>query len=75
MIASGKLPWPTTNRLYAIFFRSGQTIVTPDGDSTNDFCAYHDTMTYKSSTVYYAVMPYEVGNVGCKAAVAPGSTA
>jgi hypothetical protein len=68
MIASGKLPRPTTNRLYAIFFRSGQTIVTPDGDSANDFCAYHDTMTYKSSTAYYAVMPYEVGNVGCKAA-------
>jgi hypothetical protein len=25
-------------------------------------------MTYKSSTAYYAVLPYEVGNRGCKAA-------
>ena len=68
LIDAGQLPKPSTNRLYAIFFRSGQTIVTPDGDSTNNFCAFHDTMTYKSSTAYFAVMPYEVDNRGCKPA-------
>jgi hypothetical protein len=38
------------------------------GNSVYNFCAYHDTMTYGSSTAYYAVIPYEVGNRGCKAA-------
>ena len=68
LIDAGQLPKPSTTRLYAIFFRSGQTIVTPDGTSTNGFCAYHDTMTYKSSTAYFAVMPYELDNRGCKPA-------
>lgn len=68
MIAAGQLPRPSTTRLYAIFFRSGQTISSPDGNSVNNFCAYHDTMTYKSSTAYFAVIPYEVSNPGCKAA-------
>jgi len=68
LIDAGRLPKPSTTRLYAIFFRSGQTIVTPDGTSTASFCAYHDTATYKSSTMYFAVVPYELGNPGCKAA-------
>lgn len=68
LIDTGRLPKPSTDRVYAIFFRSGQTIVTPDGNSTNNFCAYHDTMTYKSSTAYYAVLPYEVTNRGCRMA-------
>jgi hypothetical protein len=68
MIAAGQLPRPSTTRLYAIFFRSGQKIVTPDGDSANDFCAYHETMSYSSSTAYFAVIPYELRNTGCKAA-------
>ena len=68
LIDAGQLPKPSTNRLYAIFFRSGQTIVTRDGDSTSDFCAYHDTMSYKSSTAYFAVMPYELRSRGCRPA-------
>jgi len=68
MIAGGKLPKPSTNRFYAIFFRSGQTIVTPDGNSADDFCAYHDTVAYKSSSAYFAVVPYELRNRGCKPA-------
>jgi hypothetical protein len=68
LIDSGKLPKPSTDRVYAIFFRSGQTIVTPDGNSANTFCAYHDTTTYRSSTAYYAVIPYEVTNRGCRMA-------
>ena len=64
MIDTGQLPKPTTNRFYAIFFRSGQTIVTPDGNSADDFCAYHDTMSYASTTAYFAVIPYEVHNRG-----------
>jgi len=64
----GQLPKPSTNRIYVIFFRSGQAIESPDGNSVDDFCAYHDTMSYKASTAYFAVVPYEVGNRGCKAA-------
>jgi hypothetical protein len=68
LIDTGQLPKPSTDRIYAIFFRSGQTIVTPDGNSADDFCAYHDTMAYKSSTAYFAVVPYELRNAGCKPA-------
>jgi len=68
MIAAGQLPKPSSNRMYAIFFRSGQTITATDGDSARDFCAFHDATSYKSSTAYYAVMPYEVGNRGCQPA-------
>jgi len=67
-IAAGQLPKPSTTRLYAIFFPARKTISTPGGDSVSDFCAYHDTTTSGRSTVYYAVMPYEVGNRGCKMA-------
>ena len=68
LIDAGQVPKPSTNRIYAIFFRSGQTIITPDGNSADDFCAYHDTMAYKSSAAYYAVVPYEVRNRGCSPA-------
>ena len=68
LIAGKQLPKPSTTRLYAIFFPSRKTISTPDGDSASDFCAYHDTTTSGRSTVYYAVMPYEVSNRGCKMA-------
>jgi hypothetical protein len=68
VIGQGQLPKPSTNRLYAIFFRSGQKIVTPDGNSVDDFCAYHDTMSYASATAYFAVVPYEVRSRGCKVA-------
>jgi hypothetical protein len=66
MIDTGQLPKPSTNRLYVIFFRSGQTITTVDGDSARNFCAFHDTTAYKRSTAYFAVMPYEVGSRGCQ---------
>jgi len=69
MITDGRLPRPTTNRFYVVVLRSGQTVFTPGGNSRDDFCAYHDTMAYSSSsTAYFAVIPYEVGNRGCKAA-------
>ena len=61
---SGQLPKPSTNRIYAIFFRSGQTIVTADGNSATGFCAYHDTIAYRSSAAYFAVVPYELGSRG-----------
>ena len=66
MIDGGQLPKPNANRLYVIFFRSGQTIATPDGNSAADFCAYHETMAYRSTTAYYAVIPYELRNQGCR---------
>jgi hypothetical protein len=68
MIAGKQLPTPSTTRLYAIFFPSRKTISTPGGDSASDFCAYHDTTMSGRSTLYYAVMPYEVSNRGCKMA-------
>jgi hypothetical protein len=69
LINAQQLPKPSTTRLYAVFFPSRKTISTPGGDSVRDFCAYHDTMRWSSrSTAYYAVMPYEVGNRGCKVA-------
>ena len=68
LIKAGVLPKPSTTRLYAVFFRSGQEISTLFGNSTDDFCAYHDSFASGSSTVYLAVIPYEVGNRGCKPA-------
>jgi len=68
MIGAGRIPKPTTSRLYVIFFRSGQVISTSFGNSTNNFCAYHDTMSYSSSTAYFAVIPYELGSRGCRPA-------
>src|SRR5689334_20704312 len=38
LINAQQLPKPSTTRLYAIFFPSGKTIATPDGDSVHDFC-------------------------------------
>jgi hypothetical protein len=70
MIATGHLPKPDGNRAYALFFRPGQMISTPHGDSAHDFCAYHDTMAYGSTSAYFAVVPYELGNPGCRHATA-----
>ena len=70
MIGAGKIPRPTTSRMYVIFFRSGQVISTPFGNSTSSFCAYHDTMSYGSSTAYFAVIPYELASRGCRPATA-----
>src|SRR3954451_6943395 len=64
-IASGALPRPSANRVYAMFFRSGQVIARPEGDSAHDFCAYHDTVSTMFGTAYLAVIPYEVSSRGC----------
>jgi hypothetical protein len=68
MIGAGRIPKPTTSRLYVIFFRRGQVISTSFGNSTNDFCAYHDTMPYGSTTAYFGIIPYELGSRGCRPA-------
>jgi hypothetical protein len=68
MFRSGALPKPTTTRLYALFFRRGQRISTSFGNSTDDFCAYHDAIPYGSGAAYFAVVPYEIGNRGCRPA-------
>jgi hypothetical protein len=67
-IHAGRLPRPNANRLYVLFFRSGQVIATPHGDSQHGFCAYHGTMPYPSHSVAYAVVPYELDNRGCRVA-------
>src|SRR5262249_1793518 len=56
------------DRLYILFFRRGQTITRPEGDSLHRFCAYHDTRAYPLHPINYAVIPYEIGNPGCRAA-------
>jgi hypothetical protein len=68
MIGSGKIPKPTTSRMYVVFFRSGQTITTAFGNSAANFCAYHDTMAYGAATAYFAIIPYELQNRGCRPA-------
>jgi hypothetical protein len=68
MITAAKLPKPTGDRVYVVFFRKGQTISRPEGTSANMFCAYHDTMSYPLHSVYHAVIPYELGNRGCRPA-------
>jgi hypothetical protein len=67
-IVAGRIPAPSTSRMYVVFFRSGQVISTSFGNSANDFCAYHDTMAYGSATAYFAVIPYEIRNPGCRPA-------
>jgi hypothetical protein len=68
LIGAGRLPKPSADRLYVIFFRKGQTITRPEGDSKHEFCAYHDTRAYPLHAINYAVIPYEIGNAGCHAA-------
>jgi hypothetical protein len=67
LIAAGRLPRPSVNRLLVVFFRRGQIITRPGADSVRTFCAYHDTMSYSSRPVAYAVIPYELDNAGCRA--------
>ena len=50
MIADGRLPRPSTNRLYVVLLRSGQTVFTPDGNSRSNFCAYHDAASFSSAS-------------------------
>jgi hypothetical protein len=71
LINTGKLPKPTTDRVYIVFFRKGQRISRPEGDSQTAFCAYHDTMSYPLHSVYYAAIPYELNNRGCRPTAFP----
>jgi len=68
LIAASRLPKPSADRVYVILFRKGQTITRPEGDSRHMFCGYHDTRSYASHALAYAVIPYEIGNPGCRAA-------
>lgn len=70
-IAAGKLPKPTDDSLYMIYFPSGVSISIDSQRSCSSFCAYHEG--FKSAkagaNVYYGVMP--VCGWGCGVA---GST-
>jgi len=70
-IASGKLPKPSDDSLYMIYFPSGVSISIEGQRSCSSFCAYHEG--FKSAkagaNVYYGVMP--VCGFGCGVA---GST-
>ena len=70
-IAAGKLPKPTDDSLYMVYFPSGVSISIEGQRSCSSFCAYHEG--FKSAkagaNVYYGVMP--VCGWGCGVA---GST-
>jgi hypothetical protein len=68
LIGAGQLPKPSADRLFVVFFRRGQVIARAEGDSQHNFCAYHDTRAYALHAIIYAVIPYEMGNPGCRAA-------
>jgi hypothetical protein len=67
-ITTAKLPKPSADRVYVVFFRKGQVVSRPEGNSVNLFCAYHDTVTYPLHSVYYVAIPYELTNRGCRPA-------
>jgi hypothetical protein len=58
-IAAGKLPKPSDDSLYMIYFPSGVSISIEGARSCSSFCAYHEG--FKSAkagaNVYYGVMP------------------
>lgn len=64
-IAAGKLPAPSDDSLYMIYFPSGVSISIDGQASCSSFCAYHEG--FKSpktgSSIYYGVMP--VCGFGC----------
>jgi hypothetical protein len=69
-INAGSLPAPTPDRLYVLFFRKGQTITYDALDSVNGFCGFHNaeltTINGQNVPIYYAVIPYEASNKGCR---------
>lgn len=70
-IAAGKLPAPSDDSLYMIYFPSGISISIEGQASCSAFCAYHEGFKSPKSgaNVYYGVMP--VCGFGCGVA---GST-
>lgn len=75
-ITAGNLPAPTLDRTgnvetdYAIFFPNGKTECLAPGEcNTNDFCAYHNSFSFKGLNVPYMVLPaFVTGNAdaaGC----------
>jgi hypothetical protein len=70
-IAAGKLPAPTDDSLYMIYFPAGVSISLDNEASCSTFCAYHEG--FKSAktgaSIFYGVMP--VCGFGCGVA---GST-
>lgn len=70
-IAAGKLPKPSDDSLYMIYFPAGVSISIDNQASCSSFCAYHEGFKSPKSgaNVYYGVMP--VCGFGCGVA---GST-
>ena len=64
-IAAGKLPKPSDDSLYMIYFPAGVSIAIESARSCSSFCAYHEG--FKSpktgANIYYGVMP--VCGFGC----------
>ena len=70
-IAAGKLPAPSADSLYMVYFPAGVSISIENMKSCSSFCAYHEgfNSAKAGSPVYYGVMP--VCGFGCGVA---GST-
>jgi hypothetical protein len=66
-IKAGTVPAPDANTLYFIYFPKGKKIT--QGNSTScqsgGFCAYHGTISYNGSYVYYGVVPDNSAGSGC----------
>jgi hypothetical protein len=65
-INNGHLPAPSPDRLYVVFFPGGHRIVLQGDNSHSNFCAYHSAFAYNSAPLYYAVIPKEANNPGCR---------
>jgi hypothetical protein len=53
LLDAGKLPAPTADDLYVVYFPPGVTVTMDDGSlSCQAFCGYHFTFTHNGSNVY-----------------------
>ncbi len=72
-IDAGSLPAADDNQIYMVSFPSEKSLVTTQGSSCVDFCAYHGTFKIAGQNVYYAVLPaLTVG--GCDTGCGGGTT-
>jgi hypothetical protein len=67
-IASGALPAPDDDSLYAIVFPKGMTETNAAGATScteSGFCGYHGTFQIGAQDVFYAVLPSTEPGTGC----------
>lgn len=74
-IKAGHVPAPTANTLYMIHFPKGKRISQGGSYScvAGGFCAYHGTISYNGSYVYYGVLPDMSAGSGCDTGCGTGT--